>query len=244
MIRFHGSHFCRAHVAAAEDFIVLPARVGQASVPVIEPQDESCLLPRAEPLGQLGLGPAVEALEHGVSGKGAQGRSREVEKRNEQQRPERGPARRLDTLDRVEPDDDMRKPGRSRHERQRHAEHIELVPAADEGFGVGGKTQIGMDLVKLFQQRGAFSEEHAAQPDLRNRRAGILQADGDGRRQESGDEHPVLRHLGPCDPLHAAKGGVDEDNGHANIDTYVDVHFEESGEHDSDTPHLACNVGE
>jgi len=101
-----------------------------------------------------------------------------------------------------------------------------------------------MDLVQFFKQYRAFANQRASEPDLRNRIAGVLEADRDGGCQEGRDEHPVLGNLRPRDALHSAQGGVHKNDRHADIHPDVHIHFQEAGEHDADAAHLAGDVSE
>ena len=218
--------------------------VRELAVAIVEPGDQPGLAPRVEPARQLLGGLAVQPLHHVVAREGGHRRRRQVQQRDEQQRPEARPARRLHVLHRVEAHDHVRQAGGADHQRQRGAEHVDAIPLAGERFGVALEAEILVQLVEPGQQRHRRLADVAAHADRRHRLAGQLPADRDDGHQVGEDQHPILRDLRPRDALHAAERRVDEHDQHADHDADVDRDLEEAREHDADTAHLAGDVRE
>ena len=200
-------------------------------------------------MGQLGGCFTVEAGDHEITGKRRGGRGGEVEHCDKQQRPECTPSGRLNRFHGVEAHNDVGESGGADHQGQRDKKDVPFIPDADKGFGVTGKAEVGMDLVEFVEQEDAGLTVYAfgkrrTEAGLGNGVAGEHDADRDGGHKVGGDEHPILGDLGPGDAFHAAEGGVDEDNGHADDHADIDVDFEESAEDHSDSAHLSGYVGE
>ncbi len=78
---------------------------------------------------------------------------------------------------------------------------------------------------------------------MRNRVAGQMQRDKNGRNRVGQNQHAILGDLGVGDALHAAKNRVHEHDTHTDIDTGGTRNTEEAREGHPDAGHLTDNVG-
>ena len=175
-------------------------------------------------------------------------RGGQVQHRDEEQAPRTRSSAPPDRLDRVETHDHMRQTRRAAHQRERDEEDIDLVPRAVRTVRYSWRSPGRRESGSAFEQVDALSppspESVLPSAELRARDARQLDADGNRRNQESGDQHPVLRDLRPGDAFHATERGIDEHDRHADDDADRDVDLEESAEHDADATHLSGDVGE
>ncbi|MNZ78441.1 hypothetical protein D3C78_970120 [compost metagenome] len=208
---------------------------------LVQPGDQTGIFPGLEPARHFGVAHPRNALQQVGSGEGRHGRSGGVEDGNEQQGPGSGAARSMHGRGGEEADDHVRQTGGTDHQRHGDEEHVDHRTAA---VGVGAEAQLLTQTVQAVQHVGVATGNGAAQTQLRDRVAGELHGQEDRRNHVGEDHHAVLRHLGVGDALHAAEHGVEEHQRHADDHAGVDIHFQVAGEHDADTAHLACHIGE
>ena len=219
-----------------------------AAVPVvIGPCDQPGLLPRAEPVGNLGVGRAVagrsvDSLDQVQARQRTHGRRGGVENGDEQQGITGRDARVAHARYREETHNDMRQAGRADHQRQRDRTDIEHRLVI-EGRGVGAETQVDQGAVEFVQQETGTVKQFAAKRQLRQRVAGGTDGDKHGRYRVGEDQHAILCDLGIGNALHAAQHGIDEHDAHAYIQPGVDRYLEETGKDDTHAAHLPCDVG-
>ena len=235
----------RGEVGVAVVVVLDPA----VTVHILERQKPGCL-PGRHPLRlryvfQVAVGRTDVARLHGLDQVVAchrpDGRRRRVENRDEQQRVAGRDSRIPHAAHGEEANDDMRQTGRPDHQRHCDAKHVDLALGAGR---VLVEPERRDDVVELVQKRRPGAGHLAAERDLRQRLAGDLDRDENGRHGIGEDQHAVLRDLRVGNPLHAAQHGVNEHDGHANQEAPLDLELEELREDDADTAHLPRNVGE
>ena len=92
---------------------------------LIDPGNESRFLPVLEPLRRMLVGDSFEAVHHVVAGKGGHGRGGGVQNRDEKQGPAGAQTGVTNRRNRVETHDHVGQSGRSHHEREGNAQHVE-----------------------------------------------------------------------------------------------------------------------
>ena len=179
-------------------------------------------------------------------GKGTHRRSRGVQQGDEEQRPTGTDTGILYPRHGKEAHDHVGQTGGTTHQCSRDKEHV------NRGFGtigVGRKAQIGDHLIQLVKKidTGIVTgrvQHGGTETCLRQHMASHHDGQEDRRHQESKDQHAILGHLGVGNPFHAAQHRVEENDGHTDHHTGIDIHFQETGKHDTGTTHLPGHVGE
>ena len=126
------------------------------------------------------------------------------------------------------------------HQRQGKQNHVQFV--VDIG-GVLIEAEVGDNLVQLAEDRHAGIHVSREQTQTWNRVTGQLQRDEHSRNGVGNDQHAVLCHLGVGDTLHATHNCVDEDHDSRDHEANGGINFQEAGEGNTSTSHLADNVG-
>ena len=133
----------------------------------------------------------------------------------------------------------MGQSGGADHQRGGERGHIEGA-AANRG-GVFLKAQIQQGAVELLQKICAIGKGRA-QPDLRYRLTGQLQADKNRRHGVGKNQHAELGDLGVGNAFHTAQHGIEEDDDHARKQTGLIIRLEKAREGHTNTLHLPDDI--
>ena len=174
------------------------------------------------------------------AGHRAYGGRGQIQQTDEEQRPSGRVACVADLRHREKSHDHMRKACGADHERGRDAEDVDRALRAAR---VGREAQCRHDLVEFVEKENRVALHGAGKRNLRDRGAGDLQRDENGRHGEGEDQDAVLGDLRIRYALHAAEHGVDKNDSHAANEPEADRHLEKSRENDADAAHLPGDVG-